>query len=93
MVETDRDELRSAAETLANAREAADDPDASERLDACVERVESMVEAERGPDHGRLARFEHTLRDEQDEVNDEAATLIDETLAHVRAYRETVEGV
>lgn len=93
MTENDRTELRNAAEKLSEARNAASDPDAGERLESLAEQVEKMADADRGPDHGRLARLEHNLQDVQKDLDAEAADLVDEALSHERAYRETVEGV
>ncbi|WP_134671482.1 DUF7553 family protein [Halorussus marinus] len=85
--------LQRASDALTEARETTDDPAASERLATYAEQVESMAAAARGPDHGRLARFEHGLHDVREGLDAEAASLVDEALARVRAYRETVEGV
>lgn len=89
----DRSELREAAEKLDAAREHTDDGDARERLATYAEQVEKLVDADRGPDHGRLDRLTHNLRDVQGNLADDAAESVDAALAHVRAYRETVEGV
>ncbi|WP_135829334.1 DUF7553 family protein [Halorussus halobius] len=90
---TDDDPLRSAAESLETARESAASPDADDRLDGFAERVRGMAEGDRGPDHGSLARLEHGLQDVRGELDDEGAEAVDEALADVRAYRETVDGV
>lgn len=89
----DRSELRAAAEKLDAAREHTDDGDARERLATYAEQVAKLVDADRGPDHGRLDRLTHNLRDVRDNLADDAAESVDAALAHVRAYRETVEGV
>jgi predicted nucleic acid-binding Zn-ribbon protein len=93
MTEDGRTELRNAAEKLSEARERTSNPDAGDRLDSLAEQVEKLADAERGPDHGRLARLEHNLAEVQEDLDAEAADLVDEALSHERAYRETVEGV
>jgi hypothetical protein len=52
-----------------------------------------MATADRGPDHGRLARHENKLHDLTDDVDPSVAELIDEALDAVHNYRETVDGV
>jgi len=52
-----------------------------------------MADADRGPDHGRLDRLTHDLRDAEAELDGEAVAAVGSAIAHVRAYRETVEGV
>ena len=93
MSKDDRTELRTAAEKLRDAQNETSNADAADRLESLAEQVEKLADAERGPDHGRLARLEHNLQDVQGDLDDEGAALVDEALSHERAYRETVEGV
>ncbi len=87
-----RKELERAADELRQAAEAARSDDARERLRAQSEQFESHAEADRGPDHGKLAHHEHILTEiESDEA--EATEHIEAALESIRAYRETVEGV
>lgn len=92
MTDDDRTELRNVAEKLREAGETAGG-EAAERLETYAEQAETMAEADRGPDHGRLARFEHNLNDVKDDLDEKGANLVDEALSHEQAYRETVEGV
>lgn len=87
-----REELANAARSLRQAAEAAGTASASERLEEQANQFETLAEADRGPDHGRLARHEHVLTEIADEEA-EAAAHIDTALESIRAYRETVEGV
>ncbi|MFC4451606.1 DUF7553 family protein [Halorussus aquaticus] len=89
----DRTELREAAERLDSAREASSDDETGERLESLAERLRTMADSERGPDHGTLARLEHNLQDVQSALDDEQAETVQSALGDVRAYRETVEGV
>jgi hypothetical protein len=93
MADNDRTPLRNASDALTEAREATDDAEARDRLESYAEQADSMAAADRGPDHGRLARFEHGLTDVREDLDAEGAKLVDEALSQVRAYRETVEGV
>lgn len=93
MSDDDRTELAEAAEKLREGREAASGSDAAERLDSLADRIESWADADRGPDHGSLARLEHNLNDVKDDLDADASQLVDEALSHEQAYRETVEGV
>lgn len=87
-----REELKKAADKLRQAADAARSDDARERLRTQSEQFESHAEADRGPDHGKLAHHEHVLTEiEGDET--EAAEHIEAALESIRAYRETVEGV
>ena len=87
-----RDTLAAAADTLDTAAEAATD-DARDRLESQAAEFETLAEADRGPDHGKLARHEHILTDIADDEGGEVADHVDEALESIRAYRETVEGV
>ncbi|MFC7078753.1 DUF7553 family protein [Halorussus caseinilyticus] len=89
----DRSELRTAAEKLHEAREGTDHADAAERLETYAEQVETMADADRGPDHGRLARLEHNLHDVQSDLDADATEAVKSALEHAQAYRSTVEGV
>ncbi|USZ69759.1 hypothetical protein NGM10_16820 (plasmid) [Halorussus salilacus] len=93
MSERDRDDLREAADRLDAAGENAADDEATERLGDIAERLRSAADADRGPDHGRLARLTHDIREMEAEVDGEAVAAVGSALSHVRAYRETVEGV
>lgn len=88
-----RERLADASETLRTASEAASNPAAKERLADQADQLEELAEAERGPDHGRLARHEHALGEIKGLVEDDQQATIDEALDAMRAYRATVEGI
>ncbi|WP_207586325.1 DUF7553 family protein [Halomontanus rarus] len=86
--------LATAARSLREASDAADDDEVTERLASQADQFERHADAESGPDHGQLARHEHILSSISDDEGDTAvAEHIGEALAAVRSYRETVEGV
>lgn len=93
MTETPTDELRAAADELDAARENAADSGPVDRIETFAEQLRRMAAAERGPDHGRLDRLMHGLREVEAELDGEAVAAVGSALAHVRSYRETVEGV
>ena len=93
MTEDDRTELRDAAETLDAVRGDVSDEETAERLDAFADQLRSMAAAERGPDHGRLDRVMHGLREISSAVEGETADRVESAREQVRSYRETVEGV
>lgn len=85
------EELQNAANALSRAADTADG-EAQKRLQDQASEFESLANAERGPDHGKLARHEHILTDIAAE-HQETAGDIDDALEAIRAYRETIEGV
>jgi ABC-type transporter Mla subunit MlaD len=91
-----REQLQRAAESMHTAADAVAhvDEDAAQRLTDLAEQTDGLAEADRGPDHGRLARL-LTALDEVKEGLDkgDAADAIDEAKAALTAYRETVDGV
>lgn len=87
-----RDELIAASESLETTSDGADG-DLADKLSAQAETLAMLAEREKGPDHGRLAKIEHSLRSLQESADEEGAGLIDDALDHVKAYRSTVEGV
>lgn len=93
MTDKKKVELGNAAESLESARESTENAEAAERLDGFADRLQTLADADRGPDHGTLARLEHGLQDVQSDLGDDAVESVETALSHVRAYRETVEGV
>ena len=87
-----REKLSEASGTLERAAEDAEG-DAAETLREQARQLASLAEAERGPDHGRLARHQAALRDVQAKVDDDLAERIGEANAAINAHRETLEGV
>ncbi|MCU4742228.1 hypothetical protein OB955_04675 [Halobacteria archaeon AArc-m2/3/4] len=86
--------LATAARSLREASDAADDDEVAERLASQADQFERHADGDSSPDHGRLARHEHILSSISDDEGDtEAAEHVGEALAAIRSYRETVEGV
>lgn len=85
-----REQLQTAAEHLRTATESAD-ADASERLTDLADKLDSLATADRGPDHGSMARIQNALNDVKEEVDADAA--IDDAKEAISDYRSTVEGV
>jgi hypothetical protein len=87
-----REELSKASEALERA--AADaDGEAAAALQEQADQLASLAEADRGPDHGRLARHQSKLRDVRGTVDDDVGARIDEANDLINAHRETLEGV
>jgi hypothetical protein len=87
-----REHLRTASDLLADAAHATTGEPA-ERLDAFADRLARMAEAERDPDHGRLATVLLKLDEIADGVDEDVAATIQEAREHVTEFRRTVEGV
>jgi len=87
-----REELSTAGDLLASAAGAAS-PEAAESLRELADQLHRLADADRGPDHGRLARIEAKLDDVQTGESDDVAVTIDEALDEIHAFRETIEGV
>jgi hypothetical protein len=80
----DQSKLRDASESV--------EGETVERLRTQADALADHAEAERGPDHGEVARYQETLR-EIKETETGIADEIDRTYALCNEYRETVEGV
>ena len=87
-----REQLQTAADRLRAASDAVDG-EAAERLTGLAERLDDHATADRGPDHGTMARVQHQLSEVRADVDDDAAALIDEASAAISDYRSTVGGV
>lgn len=87
-----REELSQASEALERAAEDTDG-EAAEKLREQARQLASLAEAERGPDHGRLARHQAALRDVKGTVDRAVGDRIDEANDLINAHRETLEGV
>lgn len=85
-----RTELAEASELLESIDASGE---AAERLEDIAGQLDHLSTADRGPDHGRLARIQTALDEIQTDVDDEAAATIDEALEQVVAHRETVDGI
>lgn len=87
-----RPKLEAASDALHDAADVASPPVADD-LTGKAETVADLATRSEGPDHGRLARLEHALRELVDEGSDDVAERVERALDHVRDYRKTVEGV
>jgi len=67
--------------------------EAADRLHGFADRLARMAEAERDPDHGRLATVLLKLDEIAGEVDADVAATIQEAREHVTEFRKTVEGV
>lgn len=88
-----RDSLQTASEALRNAAAAAESAAVEERLYTQSRHLAELATADRGPDHGRLARIEQALQEADAKAEDSVSDHIDDALQAVRTYRETVDGV
>ena len=87
-----RDELVTASDLLESAAETANG-DAADRLNDIAGQIERLATADRGPDHGRLARWQNALGEVKADVDEATAETIEEALDAIVAYRSTVDGV
>lgn len=87
-----RDELITASDALGKAADHASS-DRSTQLAAVSETMATLAEREPGPDHGRLARIEYTLRELKESADEDVADKVDDALSHIKEYRKTVQGV
>lgn len=87
------EEIREASEVLDQAAERTDDEDLRERLTEQADQLAALAERDRGPDHGRVARHQGSLRDIKADAGGALDEPIDEANDLLNAYRETVEGV
>jgi hypothetical protein len=87
-----REQLQTAAQHLETATDSVDG-DAADRLTELTEKLDSLATADRGPDHGSMARIQNALNDLKDDVGSEAVAAIDDAKDAISDYRSTVEGV
>jgi len=86
-----QEKLREAGDVRREASESIEG-EVSGRLRDQADALGELADAERGPDHGRVARHQQKLR----EIGGDAAEVedrIDRANALLNEYRETVEGV
>ncbi|WP_136688566.1 DUF7553 family protein [Halorhabdus amylolytica] len=86
-----RTELASASDSLTTAADSTDTN--ADRLADLAGQLDQLAEADRGPDHGRLARIQTALDEIQEEVDDETAATIQDARTEISEYRATVDGV
>ncbi|QCC50961.1 DUF7553 family protein [Halapricum salinum] len=87
-----RDELANASDLLESAAETTSG-DAADRLTEIASQIERLATADRGPDHGRLARWQNALGEVKADVDEATGETIEEALDAIVAYRSTVDGV
>lgn len=88
-----RDELASASELLESAAEDTDSSEASERLAELADQLDTLATAERGPDHGRLARIQSALNDLGSGDAEDVSGVIEDADDEINEYRSDLEGV
>jgi hypothetical protein len=88
-----RAELQSASKELQEAAAAVDDSGVEERIYDQSREFAELADADRGPDHGRLARHTKVLDEIAESVDGAALDHVQAAREHVVTYREGVEGV
>ena len=88
-----RDELATASDLLEAAAENTENDRASERLTELAGQLERLSTADRGPDHGRLARIQSALNDLQSGDGADVAERIGEADDAIDEYRSDLDGV
>lgn len=88
-----RDELASASELLESAAGDTDSDGASERLAELAGQLDTLATADRGPDHGRLARIQSALNDLSSGDAEDVADTIGDADDQINEYRSDLEGV
>lgn len=79
------DALRTATETTTG--------ETRERLFEQAEALADAATADEGPDHGKLARHLHVLREIESQVDETAADHVARARDLLSSYREGVDGV
>ncbi|MFB6127784.1 MAG: hypothetical protein ABEJ79_10900 [Halolamina sp.] len=87
-----REKLQAASDALRQAAVAADD-DRRERLYDLSNDLATLANADRGPDHGRLARLTNAIESARDGAGDAVDDHAAEARTAIDDYRETVDGV
>ncbi|MFP8953361.1 hypothetical protein ACLI4Z_10360 [Natrialbaceae archaeon A-arb3/5] len=88
-----REDLTAAAESLRTAAGDASTDETRERLESQATQFSDLADADRGPDHGKLARHEHILAEIADEEGGAVANHVADALESIQSFRETLEGV
>ncbi|EMA44447.1 DUF7553 family protein [Halococcus saccharolyticus] len=87
-----RDRLRTAGELLTDASRDTDG-DLRERIEGLAEQLDDLADADRGPDHGRIARMENALNEIESQLDGDARESVQDAHEHLSEYRSTVSGV
>ena len=88
-----RTELREASELLATANQGVEDSALTERIEGLANQLETLAEASRGPDQGRIDRIENALTEIEAELDGDARERVREAHEKLREYRATVGGI
>ena len=88
-----REELATASDELESAAEGTDDSAASDRLSDLAAQLRALSTADRGPDHGRLARIQSALNDLKTGDAADVKPSIDAANDAINEYRSDLEGV
>ena len=88
-----RDELTRAADLLHEASAEMEDEPLAERTSGVADQLERFTNADSGPDHGRIARMENTLREIAADADGDTERTVEDAHEHLSAYRSTVQGV
>ncbi|WP_324662681.1 DUF7553 family protein [Haloarcula sediminis] len=88
-----RAELATASDQLESAADDTESESAGERLGELAGQLERLSTADRGPDHGRLARIQSALNDLQHGDGVDVAEAIDEADDAINEYRSDLDGV
>ena len=88
-----REELATASDLLESAAESTGNEDYAERLTGLADQLGALAEADRGPDHGRLARIENALSDLSESTSGDTVETINDAHHQVKEYRSGVDGV
>ena len=89
---TDED-LKRASKHLQAAASQSNDADRTERMQSLADKLDRLAEAEHGPDHGRLARFENALLEIEEGAEGDVVDEVTSAHEAVKEYRSGVEGV
>jgi hypothetical protein len=88
-----RELLVTASEGLEAAADDTTEPAASERLADLAEQLSTLSTADRGPDHGRLARIQSALNDLKTGDAADASDDIEAANDAINEYRSDLAGV
>ncbi|MFB6184327.1 MAG: hypothetical protein ABEI96_07210 [Haloarculaceae archaeon] len=88
-----REKLLEASECLESAADAASDDATRERLQDIAGQVATRAESERGPDHGRMARWQSALDEVLADADDTVADDVEAAKSLISDYRQGVAGV
>lgn len=87
-----RDRLREASDILAEASDDVANDETRDRLRDQASQLRSLASRDRVPDHGRLDRHQHVIREIMNEA-DEIATQLKTVNELITSVREELEGV